>query len=230
MPKGGSKGRYRGGGGVNPNNIKDPVEMISARNDSNREQIDDVLQVSREVVDEFGSDAATGGFTLATFTGKDANTLGCYMVGGGITMNAKYATNKNMDAAMDKCAEEGFHPSRGNKSGIYAVAAHEYGHSLTENARKAMGETSFDRAATRIVTEARKTTGDRGNIIFGRKISEYATKNDAETIAEAFADFKCNGNKAKKQSKAIVNVLNKYIKTGQKSQSQTKKALVANNK
>ena len=212
-----SGGRYRGGGDLNPGNIKNPVEMISARNESNREQIDDVLQVSREVVNEFGTDAATGGFTLATFTGKDANTLGCYMVGGGITMNAKYATNKNMDAAMDKCAEEGFHPSRGNKSGIYAVAAHEYGHSLTENARKAMGETSYERAATRIVSEARKSTGDRGNIIFGRKISEYATKNDAETIAEAFADYKCNGKKAKAQSKAVVKVLNNYLKTTKKS-------------
>ena len=71
-----SGGRYRGGSDLKPANIKNPVEMISARDDSNKEQIDEVLQVSREIVDEFGADAATGGFTLAEFTGKDSTTLG----------------------------------------------------------------------------------------------------------------------------------------------------------
>lgn len=214
MAKGSSKGggRNRNGGGVNPNNIVNEREMISERNASNQQGIDDVLQVSREIVDTYGNDAATGGFTLANFKGKDSNTLGCYREGGGITMNAAYINNQHMDTVMDKAAEMGFHPSRGNKSGIYAVASHEYGHSLTENARQAMGESDYMRAATRIVNEARKITGDRGNIIFGRKISEYATTNNAETIAEAFADHMCNGSKAKKQSKAIVQVLNGYLK------------------
>lgn len=213
MGRGSSKsgGRNRESG-VNPGNIVNEREMISERNASNQQQIDDVLQVSKQVTEMYGNDAATGGFTLAEFKGKDSNTLGCYTEGGGITMNAKYATNQNMDSVMDKCAEMGYHPSRGNKSGTYAVAAHEYGHSLTENARKAMGESDYTRAATRIVNEARKITGDRGNIIFGRKISEYATTNNAETIAEAFSDHLCNGKKAKPQSKAIVQVLNKYLK------------------
>lgn len=213
MGRGSSKteGRYKGGGGVNPANIGNEREMISMRNASNQAQIDDVLQVSREVVDRYGKDAVTGGFTVADFKGKDANVLGCYTEGGGITMNAKYIGNSNMDAAMDECAKMGFHPSRGNKSGIYAVAAHEYGHSLTETARIAMGEKNFSNAATRIVTEARKKTGDKGNIKFGRKISEYATANNAETIAEAVSDYMCNGKKAKAQSKAIVDVLNGYL-------------------
>ena len=205
-------GRYNGGGGVNPGNIKNPQEMISIRNESNQQQVDDVLSVSRDIVDAYGPDVATGGFQVATFTGKDATTLGCYHPGGGITMNANYMNNQHMDAAMDRCAKDGFHPSRGNKSGMYAVASHEYGHSLTESVREKMGEQSYDRAATRIVTEARKITGDRGNIKFGAKISRYATTNDAETIAEAWSDHMCNGNNAKAQSKAIVNVINSYLK------------------
>ena len=205
-------GRYQGGGGVDPSNIKNQTEMISIRNESNYKQVDDVLTVSRELVDKYGSDVATGGFEVANFTGKDATTLGCYTRGGGITMNANFINNQRMDDVMDQCAQDGFHPSRGNKSGMYAVAAHEYGHSLTENVREKMNESSFDKAATRIVTEARKETGDRGNIKFGAKISRYATQSDAETVAEAVSDYMCNGNRAKSQSRAIVNVIDKYLK------------------
>ena len=213
MGRGSSKaGGRAGGGGVNPNNIKNPQEMISLRNETNQKQVDDVLQVSRELVDRYGADVATGGFEVATFAGKDATTLGCYTVGGGIIMNRNYLDNQNMDAAMDKSAKDGYHPSRGNKSGTYAVAAHEYGHSLTENVREKMGEKSFDKAAERIVTEARKQTGDKGNIKFGRNISEYATVSNAETVAEAMADYMCNGSKAKRQSKAIVKVIDGYLK------------------
>lgn len=214
MGRGSSKsgGRYRGGGDINPGNISNVEEMISARNASNQKQVDDVLQASRDIVDRYGSGTATGGFEIADIGGKDSNTLGFYAVGGGITMNRKYIDNQNMDKAMDESAKIGFHPSRGNKSGVYAVAAHEYGHSVTENVRLKMNESSFDATATRIVTEARKKTGERGNIKFARKISEYATKNDAETIAEAVSDVMCNGSKAKKQSKAVVSVIDKYLK------------------
>ena len=206
-----SGGRAAGGGGVNPANIKNPQEMISIRNASNQQQVDDVLTVSRELVDKYGASVATGGFEVASFTGKDSTTLGCYQVGGGITMNKKFIDNQNMDAVMDASAASGYHPSRGNKSGVYAVAAHEYGHSLTENVRMKMGEKSFDRAAERIVTEARKQTGDKGNIKFARKISEYATASNAETIAEAMSDVMCNGKQAKRQSKAIAKVVDSYL-------------------
>jgi hypothetical protein len=44
------------------------------------------------------------------------------------------------------------------------------------------------------------------------KISGYATESNAEAIAEAFADWKCNGKKARTESKAIVNVVDSYLK------------------
>ena len=47
-----------------------------------------------------------------------------------------------------------------------------------------------------------------------KKISGYATRSTKEAIAEAYADVYCNGAKAAKESAAIVNVLNKYLKGG----------------
>ena len=204
-------GREPGGSGVNPKNIKNVEEMISVRNEGNQKQVDDVLTVSRELTDKYGASVATGGFDIADFTGKDSTTLGCYSPGGGITMNRRFLDNQNMDKVIDESAKSGYHPSRGKKSGMYAVAAHEYGHSLTENVREKMGEKNFDKAAERIVTEARKQTGDRGNIKFARNISKYATASNAETVAEAVTDVMCNGGKAKKQSKAVVSVIDKYL-------------------
>ena len=45
-----------------------------------------------------------------------------------------------------------------------------------------------------------------------KKISTYATHSNAEAIAEAFSDVYCNGKKAHKESQAIVNVINSYLK------------------
>ena len=162
---------------------------------------------------EFGKDTAIEGtFNLANFKGKDANTLGCYDSAGNITMNKSAINSSTLNSVYDENVKSGYHPSRGNKSAVEAVAAHEYGHSLTENVRKKMGgNLTYDQAAERIVSEARKTTGHKGNIKFGRSISEYATVSNAETIAEGFSDWYCNGNKAKAASKAIVNTCKKYL-------------------
>lgn len=45
-----------------------------------------------------------------------------------------------------------------------------------------------------------------------KKISTYATHSNAEAIAEAFLDVYCNGKKVHKESQAIVNVINSYLK------------------
>ena len=209
-----SGGRASGGGGVDPSNIKGQEDMISARNEENREGIDRTLDVARNMTKEFGNNVALeGNFQLASFVGKDATTLGCYDAGGNIIMNKNVINSKRLNEVYDSNVKSGYHPSRGNKSAVEAVAAHEYGHSLTENARKGMGgNLTYDQAATRIVTEARKQTGSKGNIKFGRKISEYATTSNAETVAEAVSDWYCNGSKAKRESKAVVKVLKGYIK------------------
>ena len=198
---------HGGGGGGGATNIED---MISARNDSNKQQVDDVLAVADVMTKKYGKDVAIEGtFQVGDMKGR---TLAYYDHDGNICMNRKYINNTNLDDAYDSCVEVGFHPSRGKKSGTYATAAHEYGHSLTENVRKKMGNNvTFDGAATQIVTEARKTTKHRGNIKFGESISGYAKKSDAETVAEAVSDVFCNGKKAKKESHAVVDVIDKYL-------------------
>lgn len=215
MGRGSSKAGGGGTGGVNPNNIVDEEDMISARNPQNQREIDAVLNVARKMTQQYGNDVAvTGSFTLAKFKGKDSNTLGCYSHGdGSITLNKKYVGNKDLNKAYDRDVKAGFHPSRGRKSGVEAVAAHEYGHSLTANVQQKMGEKTFNGAASRIVTEARKSTGTKGtNRQFRKSISGYGSGSDVEAVAEAVADVYCNGGKAGKASKAIVKVMNGYLK------------------
>ena len=197
--------------GVNPNNIVNERDMISARNDENYEYVNQVLTVAQDMIDDYGDDVAIDGvFTMAEFKGKDANVLGCYdTANGNLTMNEKYMSSPNLDSVYDMSVSSGYHPSRGNKTGVQAVTSHEYGHRLTANVQKAMGEASFDVAADKIVNQARKRTSFEK---FSSKISGYAKKSSAETIAEAVADVYCNGKSAAKESQAIVNVINSYLK------------------
>ena len=108
----------------------------------------------------------------------------------------------------------GFHPSSGKKTGLQATAAHELGHKLTADVAVKMGKTRFsiDSAAKEIVEKARKDTGHKGVIKLAEKISGYATYSNAEAIAEAVCDVYCNGGKAKKESIAIVKVIDSYLK------------------
>ena len=211
MGRGSSKATGRAkGGGLNPANIKSSEDMVSARANY-QAAVDDVLTVSRAMRDEYGQETVVDQFFISEITGKDANTLGYY--GSGIIgMNERFMDVEAMNGAYDDCVTSGFHPSRGNRSGIEAVAAHEYGHSLTDSVGRAMGISDIDEAATRIVNEARRNTGHRGVVQMARKISEYATSSNAEAVAEAVADVYCNGNRARRESRAIVDVCNSYLK------------------
>lgn len=62
------------------------------------------------------------------------------------------------------------------------------------------------------MNEAIKSTRHKDVVKMASKISGYAKHSPREAIAEAFADFYCNGSKAKNESQAIVNVMNKYLK------------------
>lgn len=216
MGRGSSGGNGRmSGGGVDPKNIVSTEDMISARDGENQAQVDAVLKVAKDMTDKYGNDVAIeGNFQLAELKGKDSNTLGYYDGNGNIAMNKEYMTSPALNEVYDNSAKSGFHPSRGNKSAVEAVAAHEYGHSLTQNVALKMGPPTptFDEAATRICNEARKTSGHKGNIKLGAAISKYATVSNAETVAEAISDVYCNGKKASKASKAIVKVIDSYLK------------------
>ena len=207
---GGSSGRSGGGGGVNPNNIKNETSLVSERPYATSE-VDNVLTAAQGVRDQYGT--VVGDFILADVVGKDSGTM-AYSDGYNIGFNRKYFNDQSMTTAYDDCVKSGFHPSRGNKTAMEAVAYHEYGHVLTEVAARKMGYTgvgAMDKGATEIVNRARANTKSRGVVKMASKISRYATANNKEAIAEAFADVQCNGSKAKVESRAIINVLNNIL-------------------
>lgn len=211
MAKGGSGGRRAGGGNLKDSDILDRSDMIANRA-KYQEEVDDVLSVSRDLINEYGVESINN-FEIATLKpGKASSVLGFCDQDGNIAMNKAFMNTAKTNKSYDESVKSGWHPSRGDKSGVQAVAAHESGHALNHTAAQKMG-LSMDAAADRIVTEARKSSGKiRGNIQFSRKISDYATKNNKETIAEAVSDVYCNGKKARAESQAVVKVLKGYLK------------------
>ena len=207
-----SGGRPRGRGGVNPLNIVSTTSLVSER-EGFRTEVDQTLTVARDVYQEYG---ISTDLEVATLKGKDAyGTMAYYDSNGNLAVNKNYFDAKTMNSAYDKCVESGFHPSRGNKSGMEAVVSHELGHRLTDEVAKRQGLKGYqlDKVADDIVKEASKKAGYGNAVVkFSGKISGYAKQSNAEAVAEAFADVYCNGKKARKESHAIVDVLNSYLK------------------
>ena len=201
-----SSGRYGGGGGLSPADILSTNSFVSERH--NYDISNDVLDVFKNVNEEYGY--VIGDILVAKI--KSKNKAMAYYDGTNIGFNEAYASTKVLNKAYADCVKSGFHPSNGNKSPAEAVASHELGHALTDAVGKKMGGLDIDRASDRIVKEAKKQTGHRGVVQMAKKISTYATHSNAEAIAEAFSDVYCNGKKAHKESKAIVNVINSYLK------------------
>ena len=185
--------------------------MISERS-KRQTETDDVLSVGRRMTGLYGGDSAVNQFQIAKVGG---GTMAYYDSKGNLALNEKYMNSAGMDRAYDAAVKNGFHPSRGEKSGIQAVAAHEYGHALTDMAAQKMGLGGFngiEQASRQIVERARKKTRQRTNLNFAKKISGYAQYNFAECVAEAVSDWYCNGSKAKKESRAVMAVLNNVLR------------------
>lgn len=201
-----SSGRYGGGGELSSADILSTNSFVSERH--NYDISNDVLDVFKNVNEEYGY--VIGDILVAKI--KSKNKAMAYYDGTNIGFNEAYASTKVLNKAYADCVKSGFHPSNGNKSPAEAVASHELGHALTDAVGKKMGGLDIDRASDRIVKEAKKQTGHRGVVQMAKKISTYATHSNAEAIAEAFSDVYCNGKKAHKESQAIVNVINSYLK------------------
>ena len=211
----GTSGRSGGGEGLNAGDIVSTASYMSERGNYSA---DDLLQSFKDVEEEYGY--VVEEIQIAELKGKGDSVLAFYDGGNNIAFNQSYLDSAKMDSVYDASVASGFHPGRGNKTGLQAVAAHELGHGLTEAAGVKMGlpalgasgKRRIDAAADAIVNEARKSTKHRGVVQMASKISKYATYSNAEAISEAFADVYCNGKKARGESRAIVSVLNKYLK------------------
>lgn len=150
---------------------------------------------------------------VARLSGRNGKLAMAYYDTGSkeIGVNERYFNNDIMQGAYDDAVRSGFHPSRGNKSAMEAVIAHETGHALTDIAAQRLG-VSFDGAARRIVTEANLGKSRGAVQTAAGRVSGYAKENNAELIAEAYADVFANGRNANEVSKKIVKVLKKYSK------------------
>lgn len=208
MPKTrrGGKGGATGGSNINA----DTTSLISER-ERKREEVDLTLTVLRDVEREHN--VILEDVQLAKMKGRSgAGVLAYYDAGGNLAVNEKYFDRGTMDTAYDNCVASGFHPSRGNKTGLEAVVAHEMGHRLTDIAARnaGLGFWALDDISNRIVKAAAKSLKmSHGNL--RQSVSGYAQYNNAECVAEAYADVYCNGNKAKAASRAVISELKKYL-------------------
>ena len=210
MAKGRSGGRR--GGGLGAGNAISTESLMGYRDDPQMTgAVDEALEIFSDVYDQYG--VAVNDIQLAKMSKRDSSVLAYYDGGDNIAFNETFFDSAKMNSVYDASVASGFHPSRGAKTGLQAVAAHELGHKLTAEAAVKMGMSriNVDRAAKVIMEDARKTGKYKGVIQMGRKISGYAATSNAESISEAFADVFCNGSKANAVSKAVVNSLNKYL-------------------
>lgn len=204
-----SRGGKRGGGGSGGSPIS-TTSLISER-EHKQQEVDEALGVFRDIQQRYG--VIVDDIQVAVMDKKGATTM-AYWDGDNIAVNQKYFDSKAITTAYDNCVKAGFHPGRGNKTAMEATIAHELGHALTAEISRKMGYgNGLDKASKNVCEEARKKQGKhRGVIMMSEKISGYARESNAECVAEAFCDVYCNGSKAKSESQAIVNVMNKYLK------------------
>lgn len=208
-----SSGGGGGTGGVSVGDILETRSLVSER-EGQRQLVDETLDVFNDVYNEYGAQVTD--IQIAKMT-PGSPAMAYYDSEGNIAFNEVYFNSAKMNAAYTRSVQTGFHPSNGNKTALQAVAAHELGHKLTADVGEKLGQAGFgnlDKVSNRIVSEARGRTRHKSASSMTSKISGYAKTSSAEAIAEAFSDVFCNGNKARSESKAIVDVLNKYLKGG----------------
>lgn len=210
----GGRGSSSGGGGTTGGKVTilNTESMLSYPN--KRDEINETMAAIKAVHDQYGVDLSD--IQVATLASKNANVMAYYDSAGNLAINKTYFDSNKMNAAYDRCVNNGFHPSRGNKSGLEATAAHEMGHRLTQAASRNDTWGQLDSTADSIVSSAAKKGGFKSTKALGKAVSGYGAKNSAEAIAEAFSDVHCNGRNASRASRLIITELNSRLLGGKK--------------
>ena len=211
--RGGSSGM---GGGGQQVSIVDTIDVWSYRHNANNEPfVDAINEGVRKIQDDFKDLMETVQYVdAAELGGSDKDTLlGFYSSDlKTVALNQNFTDIGKMNKVYDASVASGFHPSRGNLTGTEAVALHEMGHALTDHIAKKMGLQDLHMAARKIFNDAYRATKGKGKFKdWAGKISGYAKENYAETVAEAVADYYCNGQNAHEYSRAIMDQLRKYM-------------------
>ena len=193
----------------------DTTSLVSER-ERQREEVDQTLTVLRDFNRDYGDISILEDVHVATpLERKGRGVMGYYDSEGNLAITSGFFDTEKMNSTYDDCSNSGFHPSRGNRTGIEAVTAHEMGHKLTDEIGKklGLGNWAINEAAQRVVREAARNAGyGRNTRKMIAAISRYGAKSNAEGIAEACADVYCNGDRAKRESRAIMDVVNRILR------------------
>lgn len=210
--RGSSSGGGGASGGLNPANILGTESLVSAR-EGRTSEVDQILNVARDIENQYGVTVTE--LQVADIGGRQGSSVMAYYdEAGNLAINQKYFDSAKMDAAYDACVRSGWHPSRGSKTGLEATAAHEMGHRLTDVAgqKAGYGSWAIDKTSNEIIAQAKTRTGARSVDAVRSGISGYGKSSNAEAIAEAFSDVYCNGNRASRESRAVVNILGEWLR------------------
>lgn len=211
----GGRGSSSGGdlGNDNGENLKilKKTDIWSMRHNKDNEEYVDSINASVRLIQEEYNDIMNNVQTVEAAKFAKKSVLGAYG-NNALLMSDKYTNISDVNAIYDRNAKSGYHPSRGNKNGIEAVALHELGHALTDTLAAKGGFKDLGACSKDIVKKAYKSSrGIGGTKRWAGKISRYAQHSYSECVAEAVSDYYCNGDKAAKQSKAIVSEIRKRM-------------------
>ena len=195
--------------GLSRSSIAKEVDVWSYRHKKdNQPFVDSMNTAARNIQKDFpGIMEDVREVNAGTLKGAAARNVLGYYGDGRVALNTNYTDVKKMNDTYDAAVKSGYHPSRGSKTGTEAVMYHEMGHAVSDHIAKKQKWGNLDNASKKIVDEAR---GKSDAKTVANKISGYAKESYAECVAEAFADYYCNGSKATKESKAIVKTAKKY--------------------
>lgn len=211
----GGRGQNLGGGSGVSINIISETDVWTYRHNKNNERFVDEINTGVYNIQKDFTDIMDTVYTVssAELGGKDKmGTLGYYGQGG-LAINQNFTDVNKMNAVYDSAVKSGFHPSRGNKTGTEAVTLHEMGHALTDHLGIKYKLGDIDATAKTIVDNAYKASNGKGGTKkWAGGISGYAQQNNAECVAEAVADYYCNGSKASNQSKAIMKEIRRIAR------------------
>lgn len=210
----GARSRRNGfsGGGTDGRVPTNTEPFKYARLGDNRQFGYEIDKLGKDMIDEF---PALNDTEVLLYT-SNSNV---YALGGDGTvyLNRKHFAKGNLESTYANDVNAGFHPK-----GTTAVdiVAHEYGHvahgiieGKYNNGDKLLGQTVRGGNVPDIIVEtaARNLNRQTGsNMLAGewaKTISRYANSNPREMIAEAFADYNANKNRAKPISREIIRLM-----------------------
>jgi len=162
-----------------------------------KEEANQALQHLEVLLNEYNSTTVSYTVTSKNLTGDIAEGGAAYMLNGKTSIAVRPSAFKKLKATDSL---------RLGDNQPYGITYHEFAHSLSQSREKIDGE--FWKEIRKI---KREYEGERGkNSWFDAKISDYASKDVDEFLAEAFTQAKLSENPSP-YSKQVLDIVDKYF-------------------